>query len=173
MPNLIAMRGAPGTGKSTIARALSRHRRWPVVDKDDIKDVLDNLMEAAGGPSYDVMARLVRRQLLLGLDVICDSPLPGQTYENLVNVAEETGATLIVLECRCPDEAVWRTRVEQRQSLSLPAHHTTTWGAVKACRARHAGTDDAVTGPHLVIDTSRPVAGLVIDVSRWLTQLES
>lgn len=173
MPSLIAMRGAPGTGKSTIARALSQQLRWPVIDKDDIKDVLDELMEGAGGPSYDVMARLVRRQLLLGLDVICDSPLPGQTYESLKHVAGATGATLIVLDCRCPDEAVWRTRIAQRQSLGLPAHHTTTWEAVEAFRARHAGTDDAVTGPHLVIDTSRPVAELVIDVSRWLTQFES
>lgn len=173
MPMLIAMRGAPGTGKSTLARALSRRLRWPVIDKDDIKDVLDGQMEAAGGASYDVMVRLVCRQLAQGLDVICDSPLPRQAYEHLACAASETGAILIVLECRCPDVALWRSRLKQRQSLGLPAHHATTWEAVEAYHARHAGSASAVSGPRLVVDTVTPLTTLVDDVLRWLAQLES
>lgn len=173
MPMLIAMRGAPGTGKSTLARALSRRLRWPVIDKDDIKDVLDGQMEAAGGASYDVMVRLVCRQLAQGLDVICDSPLPQQAFANLVRAATETGAVLIVLECRCPDVALWLSRIEQRQSLGLPGHHTTTWEAVEAFHVRHAGSAYAVSGPHLVVDTGKPLSALVDDVLRWLAQLET
>jgi predicted kinase len=173
MPILIAMRGAPGTGKSTLARALSRRLHWPVIDKDDIKDVLDGQMEAAGGAAYDVMVRLVRRQLAQGLDVICDSPLARQAYGNLTRAASETGAILIVLECHCPDVALWRSRIEKRQALGLPAHHATTWEAVDAYHARHAGSVYAVSGPYLVVDTSAPLTKLVDDVSRWVAQFET
>lgn len=38
---LIAFKGPPGAGKSTIARALSKQLGWPLIDKDDVKDVLD------------------------------------------------------------------------------------------------------------------------------------
>lgn len=40
-PLLIALKGHPGSGKSAVARALSRRLLIPLIDKDDIKDVLD------------------------------------------------------------------------------------------------------------------------------------
>lgn len=38
---VIALQGPPGVGKSTLARALSARLGWPLLDKDDIKDLLD------------------------------------------------------------------------------------------------------------------------------------
>lgn len=172
MPFLLAMRGAPGTGKSTVARALSRRLQWPLIDKDDVKDVLDVQMDAAGGPSYDVMIRVVRRQLLQGLSVIADSPLPRQAYDGLVRVAGESDSLLLVLECRCSDEVAWRARIKHRRSLDLPAHHTTTWEAVEEFRRRHTTTEYSVRGPNLVLDTTRPLVAITDDVMRWLAHIE-
>ena len=45
---VIAMQGPPGVGKSTLARALSTRLGWPLLDKDDIKDLLDGRGEQAG-----------------------------------------------------------------------------------------------------------------------------
>src|SRR5713226_2206518 len=72
---LIALKGLPGSGKSTIAQALSKRLGWPIIDKDDIKDILDGHSPEAGGLAYQTMFNVARRQLLQGLDVICDSPL--------------------------------------------------------------------------------------------------
>ena len=49
---VMAMHGPPGVGKSTLARALSVHLGWPLLDKDDIKDLLDGHAEQAGALSY-------------------------------------------------------------------------------------------------------------------------
>ena len=37
-PILVLMKGHPGSGKSTLAQALARKLKWPLIDKDDIRD---------------------------------------------------------------------------------------------------------------------------------------
>jgi predicted kinase len=71
---LLAMKGHPATGKSTLARALAQHFSWPLIDKDDIKD---HLLAAPGGNelAYAGLWQVVERQLALGVSVIADSPL--------------------------------------------------------------------------------------------------
>lgn len=69
---MIAMKGGLGSGKSTVARELSRALGWPLIDKDDIRSFLDGL--EAGATSYEIMLSVAGRQIDQGLDVICDSP---------------------------------------------------------------------------------------------------
>lgn len=79
---LIMMRGLPGCGKSTVSRALGKRLNCPIIDKDDIKDILDAHCSKGGGLSYEVMFNVARRQLLQGLNVICASPITfSMSYE--------------------------------------------------------------------------------------------
>lgn len=167
---LVAMKGPPGAGKSTVARALSRRLRWPLIDKDDVKDILDGQTPLAGALAYEVMQRVARRQLAQGLSVICDSPLLDLAYAGLRQIAADEGVPLLIVECHCSDEAAWRARVEARQILGLPAHHTTTWEGVQAFLAKSEATYP-IAEPHLVVDTARPLPVLVDEVVRWLGQL--
>lgn len=72
------MAGPPGAGKSTLAMAVARRLRWPIVDKDTIKSRLLNAgiaEEIAGPASYDLMFDLGKDLLLeQRLSVILDSP---------------------------------------------------------------------------------------------------
>lgn len=167
---LVAMRGLPGCGKSTVARALSRRLGWPLIDKDDVKDVLHRQALDTGRLAYDVMLRVARRQLLQGLSVICDSPLIHPAlYERAQRIAAESGATLAIVECVCSDEAIWRERIDGRKTLNLPDHHQTDWAGFQAYRAAlPKETDYPITGPHLVADTIRPLDQIVTEVINWL-----
>lgn len=167
---LVVLKGSAGSGKSTLGRALARHLRWPLIDKDDIKDVLHEHCPDAGPLSYEVMFRIARTQLLLGASVVCDSPLADhRAYEHAVRIVEETEALLAVIECECSDEAAWQQRIEGRKALRLPSHHQTDWQVFHAMRPSVEGRARyPITHPHLVVDTTRPVSALCDDVLCWM-----
>ena len=170
---LIALKGHPGVGKSVVARALGRRLAMPVIDKDDIKDVLDERCADPGGLSYTVMFSIAQRQLLQGLSVICDSPLSEVGgYTAACHVARSVSARLVVVECVCSSRAEWRRRIEKRAALQLPAHHVTSWDDLVAHLQRRAATSDyPIDAPHLVVDTVEALEDVVRQVVTWLSRL--
>jgi predicted kinase len=167
---ILALQGPPGAGKSTLARALSARLGWPLLDKDDIKDLLDGQAEQAGALSYEILLRLVRRQAQQGVSVVCDSPLLARTYEGLQAIALAADARLLVVSCACPDEAVWRARVTARQGQGLAAHHTVNWEGVQRFLAQPQAMY-VITDPHLSLDTTKPLDELVTATLAWLDRL--
>lgn len=169
---LIALKGFAGSGKSTLGRALGRELSLPVVDKDDILDILDGRAPDANRLAYDVMFNVARRQLLQGSSVLLDSPLNyGSLYDSARRLAAGTGARLAVIECRCPDEDSWKRRIDDRKALGLPAHHQTDWESFRAYHQRVLPEAAyLIADPHLVLDTTRPLAGLLAEVAAWLRE---
>ena len=86
------MRGMPGVGKSALARAISREFGWPVLDKDDIKDVVYGRADASDKLSYDLQFWLARRQLQQGIGIVCDSPMLHPGVNTLATQAAEEAA---------------------------------------------------------------------------------
>jgi predicted kinase len=146
------MRGPPGSGKSAIARELGRRLGWAVIDKDDVRDLLP---DPVGGASYEAMLAIARRQLLLGMCAIADSPLGyGQSYHRALAIATETSALVGIVECVCSDEPEWRRRIEDRQSMDLASHHATSWERVHEFAARSASDPFEIGVPNLTVDTT-------------------
>jgi predicted kinase len=171
---LVAMKGLAGSGKSALSRALGKQLGWPVIDKDDVKDLLDGHTQAAGPLAYEIMFNIARRQLLQGLNVICDSPLTGNiSYERAQRIATETHASLAVLECVCSDESLWQQRINSRKTLQLPVHHQTDWDAFQVfLRQPSIQEHYSITHPHLIVDTAQPLDECLISVITWLERLQ-
>jgi predicted kinase len=169
-PLLIALKGHPGSGKSAIARALGRRLCIPVIDKDDIKDILDGACENAGGLAYAAMFNVARRQLLQGLSVICDSPLSEVAgYTAAQCIAHDAVAQLLVIECVCSAADEWRRRIEQRAALRLPDHHITSWKALQGhMRRRGMSSRYAIDSPYICVDTIVPIDHVVDTIVGWL-----
>jgi predicted kinase len=172
---LIAMKGFAGSGKSTLAHALSRELGWPLIDKDDVKDLLDGHVQAAGPLAYAIMFNIARRQLLQGLNVICDSPLTGNiSYERAQFAAKEALASLAIVECLCSDESLWQQRINGRKTLQLPAHHQTDWDAYQLLlrQSQFQEHQYPITHPHVVVDTAQPLHHCLTSLLAWLDHLK-
>src|SRR5262245_50335998 len=116
-PLLVALKGYPGCGKSTLGAALSRELAWPIIHKDVIQRVLERHDVADGAPGYEIAFQFARSQLECGVSVILDTPFWSQTHDNARALTAEVGARLVVVECRCADEVEWRRRIEARQAV--------------------------------------------------------
>ena len=152
---LIVMRGYPGTGKSTIARALATALHAPLVDRDIIRqmavDILGNL-PAIGRFSYELMFALTREQLKLGLSVVIDTPLTYRTtYEQAQQLAQTFSIPMLVVHCKCPPE-VQKRRLEGRKGM-VSEFQITSWEEWLRWQPRFEEFEDE----GCVIDTSNPL----------------
>lgn len=170
VPVIIAMKGHPGTGKSTIASSLASSLKIPLIDKDDVRDCTISIQNSSPATaskllndlSYDVVWQIASTQLRLGLSVIIDSPLSRRAHlDRLVQVASSTGSLLVIVECKPLDEGVWRRRLEQRGKGDQASwHKPSTWQDLERLLEGYGGSTDYDVGdvPKIVLDTSVAVA---------------
>jgi len=159
---LIVFAGLPGTGKSTLARALADRIGATWLRVDTIEQALRDCslaLERVDDAGYAAGMALAEDNLRLGHTVIADSVNPWElTREAWRRVAERAGCPALDVEVMCSDPAEHRRRVEQRRTdvsgLALP-----DWQAVLD-RDYHPWTSERI-----VIDTvGRPVEASVAEL---------
>lgn len=155
---LIVLGGLPGSGKTTIARALASRLGALHLRIDTIEHAL-RLSGDVGPLGYVVAYGVSADNLRLGNRVIADCVNPVRaTRDAWRATADRAGARLVEVEVVCSDPEEHRRRIETRrpdmESFRLP-----TWAEV-------TGRDyQPWDRPPLVIDTAcRPVEACVAEI---------
>jgi predicted kinase len=152
---LVVFGGLPGTGKTTISRALATRSSATFLRIDEIEQALRSARVLAGdvGPAgYVIGNALAASNLAIGRTVIVDCVNPVQESRlGWRATAKHAGTKLLDVEVVCSDRVEHRRRVEQRVSdiagLALP-----DWRTV--LDREYAPWDE----PHVVVDTARLTA---------------
>ena len=167
---IVLMAGLPGTGKSTLARALAARCAGVVLDKDEIRRVLfpPPFIEYSAAQDdfcqslmLETAAYLLARHTNLG--VFIDGRTFSRAYqlENALAAANRTGAPWRVVECVCA-EATARRRLESSRSVQ-PAQNR-TYELYKKLQAEF----DPIPAPKRVIDTDTPLADCITAAEAYL-----
>ncbi len=144
--------GRPGTGKTTLAKAVARRRRSCYLRVDAAETALARTGAEVGIQGYAVIHELAVSNLELGIDVVVDAvnAVP-EARAGWREAAHRGGAELVQVESWLPDQVEHRRRVETR-TADIPDHQIPSWDDVEA--QHWAPWDTTRDGPRTLIDTS-------------------
>jgi predicted kinase len=132
---IVIMAGLPGTGKSTLARALARRLPGTVLDKDVIRAALFQPKYVEYSLAQDDFCQEIMLQTaayLLAKDAELPVVLDGRTFsrryqrERVIEFCSQTGTNWATLECVCSEQtALARVAEAAAANTHLAANRTT------------------------------------------------
>ena len=157
LPLLIVFGGLPGTGKTSIARELTRRLAATYLRIDAIEQSLREAGLAVGATGYVIANALAAQNLMLGRIVVADCVNPVAASRNgWRETANRCAARLIEIELICSDTAVHGRRIESRLA-DISGHRQPTWDEI----AKH--DYEPWDREHLVLDTAADAVDRLAD----------
>lgn len=150
-PKLIILAGLPGTGKTTLARLLSRKLSLVYLRVDCIEApfIAHNPNAGSEGEGYQALINLATENLRIGHGVVIDTVNPLHLSRAMfMDLSKETEAETFQFELKIRDILLHKKRVEERKS-DISSLKVPTWQDV--LNREYDEWDENKDGPATVI----------------------
>ncbi|MEA4907379.1 MAG: ATP-binding protein [Chloroflexi bacterium] len=171
---IIAMTGLPGTGKSTLAKALSQALPALILDKDVVRAALFPAGEIEYSTHQDdfvIQVMLQVADFYVRKDATRHILLDGRPFskqsqvDTLVAYGRQHGWDLRFIHCVCSDD-VARARIERDAAAGQHLAANRDFNLYLRLKAQA----DPLQVPHLGLDTGRPLPACIQDCLGYLSQ---
>jgi predicted kinase len=170
---IVVMAGLPGTGKSTIARALADRLSGTVLSKDDIRHTLFTPRDVEYSTRQDDFCMEIMLQT--AEYILINSPdrfvfLDGRTYsrsyqiERVADFATRLKQSFRVIECVC-SEGTAKSRLQKSHGHPAANRNYELYKEVKA-------QFEEITAPKLLLDTDHNLQQAIAKAVEFLTTFQ-
>lgn len=183
-PALLLVCGLIGTGKSTIAAALSKVSGFELIRSDEVRKKLlgiakdDHHYESFGegiysdlitDKTYSALFKEAALYLKKGRGTILDASFKKENYRREARkIAERFGVKFLILECTCPDELV-KTRLKKREHEAVDISDG-RWEIFESQKSYFDSINDIRAGEHMIIDTQISIDDIVRDILELINE---
>ena len=160
-PVLVLLVGAPGTGKSRLARRIGRALQAQVVESDRVRKQLFREPRYTGGEHaavYGWCHTILRSALVVGRSVIFDATnLEERVRRRVYDIAADCDARLAIVWVTCPPGVVQERMLRRQQRLDEDDVSDADWMVYLELRRKA----EPIRRPHLVINTAASYESLL------------
>jgi aminoglycoside phosphotransferase family enzyme/predicted kinase len=177
-PFVVLLCGLTGSGKSTVARELSRRFNLPVLSSEEIRKhfaaksgrqlvpFLPAVDAALPEKTYTKMARETEKQILAGNGAILDATFAQRGYrEKIQRVAAKHGVPLFLIHCAAPEQVIKTRLAQSAQSSDTPQDR---WNSYVEQKAACQPIRELPSGDCLNLNTEPPVDEVIAVCERFL-----
>jgi predicted kinase len=159
------MAGMPGSGKTTLARAIANETRAVILDKDVFHSAALRVgieRRTSGGLAYEILFDLAADIARYGHSIIVDSA----AYFPIIiakgqRIAEDNRMAYRIIECTCPKEHL-PTRLASRESRS------SQWTTLLDIDMESRPDAEPLSHPHLTVETTRPLDSILVESLEYI-----